>query len=135
MNIALWIVQVLLGVAFLMAGGMKSVTPVDELIANGMAWAGHVPPWLVRFIGVSEIAGGLGLILPSALRIKPKLTPLAAALLALVMVLAAGTHAMLGEFGPIAANVVLGGLAVFVAWGRAKKLPIAPRASRRQNRA
>jgi putative oxidoreductase len=125
MNIALWIVQALLALAFLMAGGMKLVVPIDQLLANGMTLVEQVPVALIRFIGLSEVAGALGLILPAALRIQPKLTPLAAAALAFVMLLAVITHAWLGEaFG---APLVLGLLAMFVAWGRSAKQPISSR--------
>lgn len=124
----LWVVQGLLALAFLAAGMMKIATPLAELQAqDGMAWASRVPEGLIPFIGVSEVLGAVGLILPSLLRIAPKLTGVAAAALTLVMVLAAGEHLMAGEY-MIVPNVVLGGLAAFVAWGRLKKAPIAPRA-------
>lgn len=125
MKIALWIVQGLLAFAFLAAGGMKLATPVDQLLANGMTFVEYVPALLVRFIGLSEVAGALGLILPAATGIQPKLTPLAASLLALVMVLAVLTHIALGEWGGLGAPIVLGGLSAFVAWGRFVKAPIA----------
>jgi uncharacterized membrane protein YphA (DoxX/SURF4 family) len=117
MNIALWIVQSLLGFAFFAAGVMKSSQPLEKLATN-MAWIKSTPPALVRFIGVSEVLGGIGLVAPLALGILPILTPVAAACLVVVMVLAAITHARLGEFPAIGVNVVLGGLAAFVAWGR-----------------
>lgn len=126
-NVALWVAQGLLALAFLGAGAMKLVTPIDEL-ARGMSFVPHVPGALVRFIGLSEVAGALGLVLPAATRIKPALTPLAAGLLAVVMVLALGTHLALGEAGAIGAPIVLGGLAALVAWGRSKKAVVAPRA-------
>lgn len=125
-TIGLWAVQVLLGLMFAMAGVMKSTAPIEQLAAN-MPWVAQVSPLFVRFIGVSELAGALGLILPAATRILPFLTPLAGAGLALIMVLAAGFHAMHGEYGVIGMNVVLGGLAALVAWGRLAKAPIAPR--------
>lgn len=126
-QISLWIVQVLLALSFGMTGAMKAMTPYDALAAS-MAWVAHVPEALVRFIGVAELAGAIGLVLPALARIQPRLTPLAAAGLVIVMVLAAGTHASLGEWGAIPVNLVLGGLAAFVAWGRTMKAPIAPRA-------
>jgi uncharacterized membrane protein YphA (DoxX/SURF4 family) len=126
LNIGLWIVQVLLAVAFGMAGLMKSTAPIEEL-AKQMVWPGTMPAAMVRFIGVSELLGGLGLLLPSLTRIQPKLTALAAAGLVVVMVLAAGFHVTRSEFGALPVNFVLGGLAAFVAWGRFKKAPIAPR--------
>lgn len=126
LHYSLWVVQALLGAAFLMAGFMKATTPLDQLAAS-MAWVTHAPGALVRFIGVSEIAGGLGLILPAATRIKPILTPIAAAALVVVMVLAFLTHLVLGEVEGLPVNVVLGGLAGFVAWGRLTKARVAPR--------
>jgi hypothetical protein len=86
-----------------------------------------LPLPLVYFIGAVEVLGAIGVIVPAATRIKPILTPLAALGFLVIMVLAAGTHAMAGEFPGIAVNVVLGSLAAFVAYGRWKKAPIAPR--------
>lgn len=118
MNIALWIIQGLLAVVFLMSGSMKLITPVDELIANGMGFVASIPTPLVRFIGISEVAGALGLFLPALLRIRPVLTPIAATALALVMFLAICTHIILGEATVIGAPILLGALSAFVAWGR-----------------
>ena len=126
LRIALWIAQVLLAVAFGMSGLMKLSTPIADLAAQ-MAWVGSVPPALVRFIGAAELAGAIGLILPALTRIQPRLTALAAVGLIVVMVLASIVHATRGEFGMIPVNVVLGALAAFVAWGRSKAAPIAPR--------
>jgi hypothetical protein len=125
-NIALWVVQILLALFFGMAGFMKTTQPIPEL-AEKMVWPGVVPAALVRFIGLSELAAALGLILPAVTRIKPVLTPLAGAGLAVIMVLAAIFHAARGEFGALPTNVVLGALAAFVAWGRFRKAPIPPR--------
>ena len=82
---------------------------------------------MIYFIGASELLGAIGLILPAALRIVPKLTGFAGAALALVMVLAAGEHILAGEFSHVPVNVVLGGIAAFVAWGRLAAAPIEPR--------
>src|SRR5262245_22830625 len=83
---ALWTVQVLLAIAFGMAGVMKATQPIEVLAAQ-MVWPGDVPSALVRFIGVSELLGGIGLVLPAATRIQPRLTPLAAVGLVVVMIL------------------------------------------------
>lgn len=115
----------LLGVAFAMAGFMKLVSPIDELARN-MSWV-YEARALVRFIGAAELLGALGLVLPSAMRIKPWLTPLAAVGLGVVMVLAMGFHATRGELETLPVNVALGGIAAFIAWGRWKKAPIPPR--------
>lgn len=126
MRIALWIVQSLLALAFLAAGVMKATQPLAEL-ATQMTWIESFPAWAVRAIGVAEFAGALGLLLPSITRIKPVLTPVAAAALAALMVGAAGTHVVLAEPAMAAPSVVLGSLAAFVAWGRFVKEPIVER--------
>ena len=125
MSIALWIAQLLLAVAFGMAGSMKTFTPIDTL-AQQMSWISDAPA-LVRFIGISELAGALGMILPALTRIKPSLTPLAAWGFVIIMILASIFHGSRGEWSAIPANLVLGALAVFVAWGRTSKAPIAAR--------
>ena len=124
MNIILWLVQILLAAAFGMAGVMKATQPVDVLAANGIAWAPQVPLALVRFIGISELLGAVGLILPALTKIKPFLTPLAALGLLTVMILAMGFHVSRGEATALPINIVLGGLAAFVAWGRASRAPV-----------
>ena len=126
LNIALWVVQVLLGLAFVMIGQMKLTTPIAELAKQG-AWMSEMP-WLVRFIGVSEVLGGIGVILPASVRVLPRLSGIAAAALVLVMVLAVGFHVSQHDtLGHAMPAVVLGALAAFVAWGRLVKAPIAPR--------
>lgn len=120
----LWSAQVLLAVAFTGAAMMKLTQPWDALAAQ-QAWVKLFSPEVVKLIGVVELLGALGLILPSVTRVLPILTPAAAGGLALTMVAAAATHLRIGE--PPIPNVVLGGLAIFVAWGRLKKAPIAPR--------
>lgn len=109
-----------------MAGVGKSTAPIAEL-ALDLPWVRDLPVLVVRFIGVAEFAGGLGMVLPAVTGIRPVLTALAGLGLALVMVLAAGFHAMRGELPVIAVNALLGALALFVAWGRFKKAPIPPR--------
>ena len=126
MKYVLWALQILLGLAFLGAGFMKLTQPYEALAAQ-MAWMGAVPEPLLRFIGLAELLGGLGLILPAATRIQPWLTPLAAAGLALVMLLAALFHVARGEFSLLAPNIVLGLLAAFIAYGRRTLAPILPR--------
>jgi len=125
MNIALWIAQVLLALMFAFVGATKTFTPVDELARQMPGAAEQVG--LIRFIGISELLGAIGLVLPAATRIKPGLTPLAAVGIGIIMVLAAGVHATRGEWSSIVTNVVLLAMAVFVAWGRTKRVPIAPR--------
>lgn len=126
LNTGLWIAQGLLAVAFVMAGGMKLAVPIEALQAQ-MPWVSGALGGAVRFIGAVEVLGALGLVLPAATRIQPKLTPLAAIGLTIVMVLGVITHISRGEFAMIGAPVVLGGLAAFVAWGRLGKAPIQAR--------
>ena len=126
MNVAVWIVQSLLAAAFGMAGAMKLATPYEALVEQ-MSWAAHVPAAGVKLIGLVEVLGALGLVLPSALRIKPWLTPLAAAGLVSTMIAAAGLHISIGEAAMIAPNLVLGTLAALVAWGRHRRAPMEAR--------
>jgi uncharacterized membrane protein YphA (DoxX/SURF4 family) len=126
MHISLWVVQALLAAMFLMAGANKLFQPITEL-SKMLPWAAQVPEALVRFIGISELLGGLGLIVPSILRIKPVLTPAAAIGLALVMLFASIFHISRGEMSVIGMNFILMALALFVAWGRMKKAPILPK--------
>ena len=126
LHVGLWVAQGLLAAAFLMAGGMKVSAPLEQLQAQ-MPWVTGAMGGAVRFIGIVELLGALGLVLPAATRIMPKLTPLAAAGLLTVMVLGALTHISRGEYPMIIANLVLGGLAAFIAWGRFKLSPIAAR--------
>ncbi len=126
MKIILWIAQVLLAIAFLAAGAMKLAQPLATL-AVSLPWTADVPGALVRFIGVAEVLGGLGLVLPAATRILPRLTPIAAAALALDMVFATLFHVMRGESMMLPVTLVLAALLIFVAWGRFSRAPIAPR--------
>ncbi|MGP3921087.1 DoxX family protein [Nonomuraea sp. 10N515B] len=117
MNVVLWIVQAILAAMFGMAGVMKSTQPKDKL-APKLPWVEDFSTGTVRLIGIAELAGALGLILPALTGIAPVLTPLAATGLAVVMVLAALTHVRRKEPAAIAFNAVLFVLAAFVAWGR-----------------
>ncbi|MBU2074938.1 MAG: DoxX family protein [Actinobacteria bacterium] len=114
MNIFLWILAGVLAAAFLMAGAMKATQPKAKLAEN-MPWVEDFSDSQVRAIGVVEILGALGLILPAATGVAVVLTPLAAAGLALTMAGAAVVLARRKEFPNIAVNVVLGGLALLVA--------------------
>jgi hypothetical protein len=124
-GVALWSVQVVLAALFLFAGGMKLVVPIEML-------AGPVPlpGALLRFIGVAEVLGALGLVLPGLLRIRPELTPLAAT--GLVSIMAGATAiTFMGGGGPGAlVPLVVGLLAAFVAAGR-RRVPLRSRAAHR----
>jgi uncharacterized membrane protein YphA (DoxX/SURF4 family) len=126
MKYVLWVLQVLLGLAFVAAGFPKLIQPYAEL-AQQLAWVSDVPEGLVRFIGVAEVLGGLGLILPAATRILPWLTPVAAAGLALDMLLATLFHLVRGEGGVGVVPLLLGLLAALVAYGRWRVVPILAR--------
>jgi hypothetical protein len=125
-RIILWTLQVFLSLMFGFAGAFKLTTPLGELAAR-MPWVAAVPDLLVRFIGVAELTGALGLVLPSITRIKPKLTVLAACGLATVMLLATAFHVSRGERKTIVGNLLLASLLLFIAWGRHRRAPIAPR--------
>lgn len=125
-NITLWIAQILLALGFAFGGYGKAAWTAEALNAS-VPWASAIPMGLMRFIGITELLAAVGLILPALLRIRPGLTPLAAAGLALIMVLAAGFHLFRGEYMLILANAVYFGIAVFIAWGRAVKYPITSR--------
>ncbi|HSG38625.1 MAG TPA: DoxX family protein [Thermoanaerobaculia bacterium] len=115
----LWTLQILLALLFIWGGAFKLVAPIEKL-------AGPVPlPGLfLRFIGLVELLGGLGLILPAALRIRPILTPLAAAGLVTVMI-GATVITLMGGLGLMALfPLVTGLLAAFIAYGRWRLAPI-----------
>jgi uncharacterized membrane protein YphA (DoxX/SURF4 family) len=116
MNILLWVLQVVLGLAFVAAGYTHGFN--IEKARTQMKWMTAVPNGLLMFVGVSEILGGIGLILPAATGIVPALTAWAAAGLSLVMILAALFHATRREYPNIVFNLVLLALAAFVAYGR-----------------
>jgi uncharacterized membrane protein YphA (DoxX/SURF4 family) len=123
MTYVLWIIQVLLALLFLFAGGTKLVLPLEVLKSMGSPNQIVLPGLLVRFIGVCEVLGALGLILPGLLRIRPGLTPLAAA--GLVIIMMGATVISFAEDAVAAAlfPLVVGLLAAFVAYGRWRLAP------------
>lgn len=122
MEIALWIVQGLLGLAFLMTGGMKLMQPKEKLQEN-MAWVEDFDANVVKGIGVLEILGALGITLPILLSIAEYLTPLAAAGLVIVTIGAIVTHLRRSETQMVVPPLVLGLLATFVLWQYFELLP------------
>lgn len=128
-NIGLWAGQALLALMFLYAGSLKTFVSLDEL-SKIMPFAGDNPV-LIRFIGIAELAGGIGLLLPAALRILPQLTIVSAVGITIIMILAFGFHAMRSEYSALGTTIVLGVIAAVVAWGRWRKVPIK---SRSQNK-
>lgn len=126
LHLTLWIAQVVLAISFAMAGWLKATYAPPELVMY-VSWSADVPLLLVRLIGIAELSGAAGLVLPGLTRVKPGLTWVAAALLAAVMVLAAGFHLARGETGATYMPLVLALLAGFVAWGRRVRAPLRPR--------
>jgi hypothetical protein len=118
MNLALWIVAIVLAAVFAGSGIMKQFVPKDKLVTSGQGWAQDVSPTSIRLIGLAEVLGAIGLVLPAAVHIVPILVPLAAVGLALVMAGAAAVHARRKEAPMVGVNAVLLVLAVVVAWGR-----------------
>ncbi len=124
MNIALWIVQALLALLFLFAGGSKFVMSIEEMTKQMPS----MPGWFLHFIGVVEILGALGLILPALLRIRPGLTPLAAASLTIIMIGAVVVTLMTTHDVSMALlPLVTGILCAFVAYGRWRLAPLSKR--------
>src|SRR5262245_41903631 len=101
-----WTAQILLAVVFLFAGGMKLAMPAAELAKQG-----PFAPGFLRFIGVAEVAGALGLVLPGALRIRRELTPIAALGLVVIMIGATVSTAAIGAIGAAVVPCVVGLLA------------------------
>src|SRR5215216_2237856 len=117
-NRALWIVQGLLAALFLFAGGMKLITPIEVL-----SMMSPFPGEFIRFIGICEVLGAVGLILPYALRILPGLTALAAGGLVVIMVGATVTTLAIGGGVLAAPTAAFGLLAALVAYGRRPQMP------------
>jgi uncharacterized membrane protein YphA (DoxX/SURF4 family) len=112
---ALWIVQVLLAAIFLVTGTVKLTQPRQKMAAGPMRWAADVTDGQFRTIGLLEVLGALGLILPAALGVAPLLTPLAAVGLALTMIGAIHVHVRHGEANRLAVPIAVLALALFVA--------------------
>ena len=129
MSYALWAVQGLLALLFLWAGGIKLILPLEQLTGPI-----PLPGWLVRFIGVAEVLGALGLILPGLLGIRPGLTPLAAVGLVVIMIGATAITLAGGDVGAALISLVVGLLAAVVAYGRWRLAPSAPSAALQQGR-
>ena len=114
MNKAIWIIQIVLALMFVMAGIMKSTQPREKLVKN-LPWVSDYPFKMVRLIGVSELLGSIGIIFPLLTSILPVFTPLAAAGLAIVMILAARHYISKSEFKEMIFNTILFVLLVIVA--------------------
>ena len=117
MDTALWIAQAILAFMFILAGGMKLATPTHKFVEK-QPWAKKYSEGMIKFIGLSEFAGGIGLVAPMLLDKLEILTPIAAAGLAVVMLLATNVHLGRKEHGMIGMNFFLFALCAFVAYGR-----------------
>ena len=124
MNIALWIIRALLALLFLASGIRKLTLPLLVLAKSAPA-LGELSVRFVRFIGAAELLGAIGLVLPSATRIAPQMTPAAAAGIALLMVCAAAFHVRRKEYANSGMTLLLLALAVFILYGRLALAPIA----------
>ena len=118
MNVVLWIIAVLLGVAFLGAGVLKVLRTKDQLAASGLAWVEDFSANQVKGVGAIEALGGIGLILPAVVNIAPILVPIAATGLVIAMALAIVVHIRRGEISGTLPAAVLLILAAIIAWGR-----------------
>jgi uncharacterized membrane protein YphA (DoxX/SURF4 family) len=125
MTVALWVVQGLLALVFLFSGASKLVMSIEEMTKDVA-----LPGAFLRFLGVAEMAGGVGLVLPGLLGILPGLTPLAAACLVIIMIGATVITATTMGVGMALIPLAVGLLAAFVAYGRWRLAPLAERASR-----
>jgi uncharacterized membrane protein YphA (DoxX/SURF4 family) len=118
MNKALWIIQVLLAAMFTVAGIMK-LTQSKEKLSKQLPWVNDISMRTVRFIGLSELLGGIGLIVPWLTGIVPILTPISAIGICLIMVLAITTvYLKKQEFKAVVINIILFLMSAFVAYGR-----------------
>ena len=126
MNITLWTAQALLFLFFAGAGIVHGLLPVEEAAKNA-PWAADVPVALLRFIGISELLGAIGVLVPALTRVTPFLTPLAALGCMTIMILAAIFHISRGEMGMVPVNLSVALVSAFVWWGRSKKLPVPPK--------
>jgi uncharacterized membrane protein YphA (DoxX/SURF4 family) len=120
MNLALWIIQLLLALLFVFAGAMKLIMPIEEMTQQL-----PMPGLFLRFIGICEVLGGLGLVLPWFLRVRPGLTPLAAVGLVIIMIGATITTIMIGQIAVALFPLLVGILCLFVAYGRWRLAPSA----------
>ena len=118
MNVALWVVAGVLAAAFADTGSLKLAESNQALSARGLIWTEDFSPAMVKFISIAEVAGALGVILPALLHVAPALVSVAAAALAVVMAGAVLVHLRRKERVDAVLAVVLGLLAVFLAWGR-----------------
>ena len=126
LHITLWVVQIIVAALFMWTAFIKLSLPVEKLAAM-FPWTGEVSRGFVVFTAICDLLGGLGLLLPSLLRVKPVLTPWAAVGCTALMLSAIVFHVSRGEASVIGFNIFVMALTVFIAWGRFKKAPLASR--------
>ena len=118
MNTILWVVQALVAAVFLYSGIQKSIYREEKLVAAGQTGVAGLPGGLIRFIGVAELLGTIGIILPMLLHILPILTIVSAAGFSIIMVLAAVVHYKRHEPKNVVTNCILFMLCLFIIYGR-----------------
>src|SRR5262245_1703537 len=116
MNIVLWILQVLLSLLFLFAGGSKFWMTAEDMAKQSPPNTLYMPGWFIKFIGVCELLGALGLVLPGLLKIKRSLTPLAAVGLLIIMIGAVVTSVIGPGFAYAVPGLICGVLLSLVAY-------------------
>jgi len=121
LNTALWVLQVLLALLFVFGGGMKLVLPIEEMTKQM-----PLPGAFLRFIGVAEVLGGIGLVVPGLVGIRPGLTPLAALGLIIIMIGATVLSLAIGGIGQALFPLIVGVLLAVIAYARWR---LAPRGS------
>jgi uncharacterized membrane protein YphA (DoxX/SURF4 family) len=126
LRIGLWTAQIVVFALFTLFGGMKLLMPIDKL-AEMWIWPGQVPSWFLHLTGILDVAGGLGVLLPAATRVQPRLTVLAALGCTTLQIAAIIFHLSRGEAAVVPINITLLALSVLILWGRGRPAPIAPR--------
>ena len=122
-HILLWIAQILLSLCLSWAGIVKLFQPVEQLKMM-WPWTGEVSQVFVKLIGIIDLLGALGLLIPPLFRFKPVLTPIAAIGIILLMITASIFHICRGESSQIGFNIVVAVISAFVVYGRLKLVPI-----------
>lgn len=125
LNVLLWAAQLFVGISFAVIAWMKLFTPIPALAAM-WPWTGQFPEVVVRGLGVIDLAGGLGILLPALTRIRPSLTVTAAACCALLQICAMAFHISRGEAEAVPVNIIFLVLSLFVFWGR-RRYPVPAR--------
>lgn len=122
MNTLIWILQIILALLFLYSGAMKSTQDREKLMSLNQTGVANLSYASIRFIGISEILGAVGIILPLYLQVIPVLTPIAAACFAVVMVFAIRIHYKRSEFKQVTFNIIIFLMAIGVAFYRFSEL-------------